>query len=66
MIATDRNGNESKPFRRTMFADGALAARDSPRIINGTPAAAADYPFIGALDLPRRRRRPPASPAPAR
>jgi len=49
VIATDRNGNESGLVRRTMFADGSLTRARRPRIIGGVPAAAADYPFIGAL-----------------
>jgi secreted trypsin-like serine protease len=49
VIATDTRGNESKPFRRTLSESGTLARARHPRIIGGTPAAAADYPFIGAL-----------------
>lgn len=49
VIATDTKGNESKPFRRTLTTTGSLARPRHPRIIGGTQAAAADYPFIGAL-----------------
>jgi hypothetical protein len=52
VIATDRNGNDSKPVRRRLFADGSLTrahAPARPRVIDGDPASAAAYPFIGAL-----------------
>ncbi len=49
VIATDNRGNESKPFRRTLTTAGSLARARHPRVIGGTPATAADYPFIGAL-----------------
>ncbi len=49
VIATDNRGNESKPFRRTLSTAGTLARARHPRIIGGTAANAADYPFIGAL-----------------
>ena len=49
VIATDNKGNESKPFRRTLTTAGSLARARHPRVIGGTTANAADYPFIGAL-----------------
>ena len=49
VIATDNRGNESKPFRRTLTTAGSLARARHPRVIGGTTANAADYPFIGAL-----------------
>jgi secreted trypsin-like serine protease len=49
VIATDNKGNESKPFRRTLSTAGTLSRARHPRVIGGTPAAATDYPFIGAL-----------------
>ena len=49
VIATDNKGNESKPFRRTLTTAGGLARARHPRVIGGTTANAADYPFIGAL-----------------
>jgi secreted trypsin-like serine protease len=51
VIATDRNGNDSKATRRTLFGDGTLTQPRArrPRIIDGDPASAATYPFVGAL-----------------
>ncbi len=49
VIATDTRGNESKPFRRTLTTAGSLARKRQPRVIGGTPAVTADYPFVGAL-----------------
>ena len=51
VIASDRNGNDSKATRRTLFGDGTLAQTRvrRPRIINGDPASVATYPFVGAL-----------------